>query len=124
MCVCASVRVIVSVCVCVCVCVHVRLCVRIYPDVQRQTPNIQPACLPTQVQIARFRQWSDLLQARLLRWQDMSCKVECPICMERPNDCAMQCGHRSCKDCLLALPVPKCPMCQAPFVTAELVLLF
>ena len=37
---------------------------------------------------------------------------ECAVCMERPRDCALQCGHRLCMPC--SSKVQRCPVCRQP----------
>ena len=45
----------------------------------------------------------------------------CSICIERPKDCAFQCGHRFCRECARSPQLTVCPLCRAP-VTQRIVL--
>ena len=37
---------------------------------------------------------------------------QCPLCMDRPVDVALECRHAMCKLCLLKLRAPACPQCR------------
>jgi hypothetical protein len=37
---------------------------------------------------------------------------DCSLCMDRPVDVALDCGHALCKICLLKLHGPLCPLCR------------
>jgi len=48
---------------------------------------------------------------------------ECAVCLARPPNCALACGHDMCVSCLTQLAAPpKCPLCRAPIASRPIVL--
>ncbi|CAG5111119.1 Oidioi.mRNA.OKI2018_I69.chr2.g5453.t1.cds [Oikopleura dioica] len=56
-------------------------------------------------------------------------RSSCKVCLEVYNgtirqECALQCGHRSCFRCLNSLPRKICPICRKAFTAEQILKLF